>query len=196
MLNICGQIGKVIGIQQNTNNLANLTANIQQNTNNLANLTANVQQNTNNLANLTANIQQDTNYLANVTVQLGNLMVQVGQIANNVVLLQQSSTELPIILSNSRAGFSGPLYNPTQMAQGWAPLLAAPNPRTRDELTTFTSELSSFLSIIFNAQHYSVQQCINSAMALGLPALQPQATVHERRRQIAFRIGVTIERPP
>jgi len=107
--------------------LANLTMNVQQ----IANST---QQNTANLANLTANVQQNTANIANLTAD-------VQQIANDVAFLRQRTTELPIILANSQAGPRGPLYNPTLMqAQGWAPLLAAPNPRTRDELLVFTSE--------------------------------------------------------
>jgi hypothetical protein len=40
---------------------------------------------------------------------------------------------------------------------------------------------------------YTAQQCMASSHSLGLPALPQQSTVHERRRQIAVRIGVTIE---
>jgi len=46
-------------------------------------------------------------------------------------------SDLPIMLANSQAGNSGPLYNPT--VPGWV-LLTAPNPTTRDELRVFTSE--------------------------------------------------------
>ena len=136
--------------------LANLTANVQeianstqQNTANLTNLTAQIQQNTANLANLTAQIQQIANLTQQNTDNLANLTAQVGQIANDVAFLRQRSTELPIILANSQAGPRGPLYNPTLMqGQGWAPLLAAPNPRTRDELLIFTGEvLSAFFSV-------------------------------------------------
>ena len=122
--------------------LANLTANVQE----IANST---QQNTANLANLTAQIQQIANLTQQNTDNLANLTAQVGQIANDVAFLRQRSTELPIILANSQAGPRGPLYNPTLMqGQGWAPLLAAPNPRTRDELLIFTGEvLSAFFSV-------------------------------------------------
>jgi hypothetical protein len=113
--------------------LANLTANVQQ----IANLT---QQNTANHANLAAQVGQMAN-------QVGQIANQVGQIANDVAFLRQRTTELPIILANSQAGPRGPLYNPILMqAQGWAPLLAAPNPRTRDELLIFTGEVIRFLS--------------------------------------------------
>ena len=112
--------------------LADLTAQVQQ----IANST---QQNTVDLANLTAQVQQNT-------VNLANLTAQVGQIANDVAFLRQRTTEQPIILANSQAVPRGSLYNPTLMAaQGWAPLLAAPNPRTRDELLVFTGEVIRFL---------------------------------------------------
>ena len=132
--------------QQNTVDLANLTAQVQQianstqqNTVNLANLTNLTQQNTVDLANLTNLTQQNT-------VDLANLTAQVGQIANDVAFLRQRANEQPIILANSQAGYRGSLYNPTLMAaQGWAPLLAAPNPRTRDELLVFTGEVIRFL---------------------------------------------------
>jgi hypothetical protein len=72
---------------------------------------------------------------------------QVGQMANDIASLRQRTTELPITLANSQAGPRGPLYNPILMqAQGWASLLAAPNPRTRDELLIFTGEVIRFLS--------------------------------------------------
>ena len=133
--------------QQNTANLTNLTANVQKNTADLTNLTANVQQNTADLTNLTANVQQIANMTQQNSASIANLMAQVVQIANDVAFLRQRTTELPIILANSQAGPRGPLYNPTLMqAQGWAPLLAAPNPRTRDELLIFTGEFISFLS--------------------------------------------------
>ena len=102
------------------------------------------------LANLTANVQQIANLAQQNTANLANLTAQVGQIANDVAFLRQRTAELPIILANSQAGPRGPLYNPTLMqAQGWpgwAPLLAAPNPRTRDELLVFTGEVIRFLS--------------------------------------------------
>ena len=134
--------------------LVNLTTNVQQianstqqNTANLTNLTANVQKNTADLTNLTANVQQIANMTQQNSASIANLMAQVVQIANDVAFLRQRTTELPIILANSQAGPRGPLYNPTLMqAQGWAPLLAAPNPRTRDELLIFTGEFISFLS--------------------------------------------------
>ena len=133
--------------QQNTANLTNLTANVQKNTADLTNLTANVQQNTADLTNLTANVQQIANMTQQNSASIANLMAQVVQIANDVAFLRQRTTELPIVLANSQAGPRGPLYNPTLMqAQGWAPLLAAPNPRTRDELLIFTGEFISFLS--------------------------------------------------
>ena len=134
-------------VQKNTADLTNLTANVQQNTADLTNLTANVQQNTADLTNLTANVQQIANMTQQNSASIANLMAQVVQIANDVAFLRQRTTELPIILANSQAGPRGPLYNPTLMqAQGWAPLLAAPNPRTRDELLIFTGEFISFLS--------------------------------------------------
>jgi hypothetical protein len=120
--------------------LANLTANIQQ----IANLT---QQNTANIQQIANSTQQNTDNIQQITDDLANLTGQLWQIANDVAFLRQRTTEQPIILANSQAGPRGPLYNPTIMlAQGWAPLLAAPNPRTRDELLVFTGEIIRFLS--------------------------------------------------
>ena len=135
--------------QQNTANLTNLTAQIQQNTADLTNIKAQIQRNTADLTNIKTQIQQIANSTQQNTANLANLTAQVGEIANGVAFLRQRSTELPIILANSQAGPRGPLYNPTLMqGQGWAPLLAAPNPRTRDELLIFTGEvLSAFFSV-------------------------------------------------
>jgi hypothetical protein len=79
---------------------------------------------------------------------LANLTANVQQIANDVAFLRQRADELPIILANSQTGPRGPLYNPTLMAQGWAPLLAAPNPRTRDELLVFTGDVIHPFSVL------------------------------------------------
>jgi hypothetical protein len=70
---------------------------------------------------------------------LANLNATVQQIAADVAFLRRRSEEMPILLANSQAGTRGPLYNPTAMANGWAPYLVPPNPRTRDELLAFTS---------------------------------------------------------
>lgn len=65
---------------------------------------------------------------------LTNLNATIQQIANDVVILQQWSEEMPIFLANSQAGTCGPLLNPTTMANGLAPLLSVANPQTQDEL--------------------------------------------------------------
>ena len=126
---------------------------------------------------------------------LANLTATVNQIALDVAYLRQKADELPILLANSQAGARGPLFNPTVLQNGWAPLLTAPNPRSRDELLGFTGEFTRHFHIVvlilFVLQ--IVNQCNASAHSLGLPALPPQTLVPERRRQIAVRIGVSIE---
>jgi hypothetical protein len=52
---------------------------------------------------------------------------------------------MPFLLANSHAGTRGPLFNPTAIANGWAPMLGPPNPTTRDELFEFTGEHFKFL---------------------------------------------------
>lgn len=92
-------------------------------------------------------------------------------------ILRQRSEENSILLANSRAGPRGPLYNPTTpLVDGWAPLMMAPTPISRDALLLFTAA-----------------ECITSAANLGLPLLPATTPVVERRRQIANRIGVTID---
>jgi hypothetical protein len=44
------------------------------------------------------------------------------------------------MMANSQVGPRGLLFNPTIIVNGWSPLLAPPNPRTRDELVGFTGE--------------------------------------------------------
>ena len=102
------------------------------------------------------------------------------------------------MLANSNAGPRGRLFNPTAFANGWAPHLAAPNPTSRDELLSFTSELEfpfRFLTPVtfFIYVFITVQQCILSATDLGLPLLPQNTPVIERRRQIALKIGVVID---
>ena len=65
--------------------------------------------------------------LAPTLLLLGLQTVQ--QIVANVAFLRRRSEEMPILLANSQAGTPGPLYNPTAMANGWAPYLVPPNPR-------------------------------------------------------------------
>ncbi|KAF8163476.1 hypothetical protein B0H34DRAFT_695601 [Crassisporium funariophilum] len=105
--------------------------------------------------------------------QLQQLQLQIQQLANSVANQQQKFEELPALLVNSQATLRTPLRNPTAMHNGVAPVLAPPNPRNLHELLHFTAE-----------------GCIASANNLGLPPLPANATVLERRRQIAVRIGI------
>lgn len=56
--------------------------------------------------------------------------------------LVQAGRELPIMLANGNAGPRGPLLDPTQVVDGLAPLLTAPNPTTRDQLMSFSGMLA------------------------------------------------------
>jgi hypothetical protein len=60
---------------------------------------------------------------------------------DDITHLRSRSEEMPIMLANSQVGPRGRLFNPTAIANGWAPMLVAPNPKTRDELVQFTGEL-------------------------------------------------------
>lgn len=111
---------------------------------------------------------------------------------DTILYLRQRSDELPVLLANSQAGGLGRLYNPTAIANGWAPLLAQPNPTTRDELLHFTSKCQCLMPHmpVNDFLLMTVNQCIASAANLGLPLLPAQTPVLDRRRQIAVKIGV------
>jgi hypothetical protein len=83
-----------------------------------------------------------------VPTWLANLTATVNQIACDVAYLRQKADELPILLANSKAGAWGPLFNPTILQNGWAPLLTAPNPRSRDELFGFTGEFTPYFHTV------------------------------------------------
>jgi hypothetical protein len=175
--------------------LANLTAAIGNLTVNVDNLTVQVGNLTVNVANLTVQVENLTARMDNLDARVDNLTATVNQMVHDVAYLRQKADEHPILLANSHAGACGPLFNPTVLQHGWAPLLTAPNPRSRDELVAFTGEFTSYfhtvILILFALK--IVNQCIASAHSLGLPALPPQTSVLERRRQIAARIGVFIQ---
>ncbi|KAF8969559.1 hypothetical protein BDZ97DRAFT_206261 [Flammula alnicola] len=104
-----------------------------------------------------------------------DLIHNILQIQQDVTYMRHRSDELPVLLVNSHAVNRGRLLNPTAVANGCAPLLDVPNPRTREDLSYFTAD-----------------QCAASAANLGLPALPAETPLLERRRQIAARIGVTL----
>ncbi|KAN0125308.1 hypothetical protein V8E53_015618 [Lactarius tabidus] len=85
--------------------------------------------------------------------------------------MEAKINELPVKLANSSRGPNGRLRHPRTGL-----LLAAPNPRTRDQLVAFTAI-----------------QCTDSAQDLDLEPLV-NVVVLERRRQIARYLGVDIER--
>jgi hypothetical protein len=101
------------------------------------------------LANLNANVQQiaaDVNQVRADHCRLKFIWppaADVQQIRGDIAHLRQRSDELPIMLANSQVGPRGHLFNPTAIANGWAPLLVAPNPTSRDELLSFTCKLDS-----------------------------------------------------
>jgi len=82
--------------------------------------------------------------VAHVPVWAANLQVAFGVLAANI---QADLAQIPILMVNSNAGNHGPLCNPTQAANGWAPYLANPNLRTWDKLLLFTSESTLFSHI-------------------------------------------------
>ncbi|KAN0125305.1 hypothetical protein V8E53_015615 [Lactarius tabidus] len=158
---------------QMNQNLANLNAELNQS---FANLNAELNQSFANLnaelnqtcANLSAGLNQISANLnktsANLSQALANLTAKLDAIQN--ILRYEVPVRLAII---SRAP------NPGAAMGGFPPLLEPPNPRTQDELMTFT-----------------VQQCIPSAQNLGLPPLDPETPVLDRRWQIAAYIGIDI----
>ena len=127
------------------------------------------------------------------------LIADMEALAANVEALTANSTkfrrqmdQLPWVRVNSRPGDWGTLHNPTSIFP-----LTEPNPRNSEELLKFTGESQAvsksnatpFLIMPVDA----VSQCIASAKSLGLPSLPQDTPVHERRRQIAIRLGVIIE---
>lgn len=74
--------------------------------------------------------------------QFANINQQLANMANEITAIRN---EQPILLTNSTAGNSEPLFNPT--VPGWV-LLAPPNPTTRDQLLTFTREFLAILTMV------------------------------------------------
>jgi hypothetical protein len=66
-----------------------------------------------------------------------NLTAQITDVRNAVTNIQN---DLPVKIANSARGANGRLRRPNAAAQGFPPLLAAPNPRTRDELVALTGK--------------------------------------------------------
>jgi len=136
------------------------------------------------LVNLNAMVQNINTTVQNLDITVTNLQTAVNtlnttvqNILTDIATLRRRSEEMPILFANSQAGPRGHLYNPTvPLVGGWAPLMMAPNPVSRDALLIFTAA-----------------ECITSAANLGLPILPAATPVAERRRQIANRIGVTID---
>jgi len=96
-------------------------------------------------------------------------------VAHELAHINKQLDELPILLGNCAKQPREPLQNPTLVHNGWAPELRPPNPRTRDELFSFT-----------------IEQCLACAENLGLPSLLPGALVQDRCRQIAVRLGILV----
>lgn len=129
-------------------------------------------------------IQADINQIqaANVPAAINQLQVDVNNLQINVNNVQATTNniqanmeKLPIWFANNHAGALGPLRDPTQVVNGFAPHLNPPNPQTRDQLLTFTSA-----------------QCDLSAAALGLPVFPHGMYVSEKRRLIALALGIVI----
>jgi ABC-type transporter Mla subunit MlaD len=140
---------------QMNQNLANLNAELNQSFANLnaelnqtsANLSAGLNQISANLNKTSANLDKTS---ANLSQALANLTAKLDGIQN---ILRY---EVPVRLANiSRAP------NPGAAMGGFPPLLEPPNPRTQDELMTFTGE-SSILSLYMYT--YSLQ--FSSALLL------------------------------
>jgi TolA-binding protein len=123
---------------------------------------------------LRADVNAMQGNINNMQGNINNIQGNINTMQGNVARLLQRSNEEPIILANSRAGNREPLYDPTQLQGGWAAHLI--RPAHRDDLLTM-----------------SAQDCITTAIALGLPPLLAGTAVVERRRQIARRIGVSID---
>ncbi|PPQ71436.1 hypothetical protein CVT26_011133 [Gymnopilus dilepis] len=153
---------------------ANLAAAIDQVAANVA-LIPDLAANANQIPDIAAAVQLAAQNAAQIPQLVATTQHLTGEIAAlrlDINRLFDKTNELPILLANSQAGNRGVLYNPTALANGWAPPLAHPNPATRDELMTFT-----------------IAQCVASAQNLGLPHLPGAPSVVERRRQIASRLG-------
>jgi hypothetical protein len=121
-----------------------------------------------------------------------NMMrVNIDTMQGDVTRLLQKSDEEPIILANSRAGNRERLYDPTQLQAGWAAQLV--RPQHRDELLTMSGRSNFVTQSVVLLTCVSAQDCITTAITLGLPHLPPATAVVERRRQIARRIGVSID---
>ena len=117
--------------------LAQLVANIDNMNQNIANMNQNI-------ANMNQNIANMNQDIANTNQNIANMNLNMDRMTQDIAALRRHQNESPIILSNATAGPAGILYNPTILLNGWAPELAAPNPRTRDELMVFTGKFSVY----------------------------------------------------
>lgn len=127
--------------------LANIEANIQGTLANIglmqghvAQIQGHVTQIQGYMAQIKGDIARMQGNMAKIQDSIARSQADIARTQASLAVLLQKAEEQPIILFNSQAGCSERLRNPTAMNNGWAPELAHPNPRTRDQLAIFTSK--------------------------------------------------------
>lgn len=90
------------------------------------------------LSGLLEKVDKLTTDVATMQKTLDRMETKVDKIQETSQQLVQAGKELPILLANGNAGPRGPLLDPTQVVDGFAPPLLAPNPTTRDQLRGFS----------------------------------------------------------